>query len=103
MNKEIFKDSFNNIEIVEEEQQKKEVKLIGQQRKVPGLILWEFNETTKLIKRAEFKKTSVVISSLSMSPESINRNHKVIVNENCFYIQALNLKNAIKQVKRTMV
>jgi len=100
--KELFKDSFdsNKVEIVEEKQQKKEIKLIGQQRKVPGLILWEFNEKTKVINRAKFKLTNVFISSLSMSTESITHTHKVIVNENCVYIQALNLKNAIKHLKR---
>ena len=100
--KELFKESFdsNKIEIVEEQQQKKEIKLIGQQRKVPGLILWEFNETTRLIQRAKYKMTNVFISSLSMSTESITHTHKVVVNENCVYIQALNLKNAIKHLKR---
>jgi len=99
--KELFKDSFesNKVEIVEEQQQKKEIKLIGQQRKVPGLILWEYNKTTKLIQVAKFRKINIFISSLAMSPESITETHKVVVNENCIYIQSLNLKNAIKKLK----
>lgn len=100
--KELLRDSFdsNKVEIVEEQQQKKEIKLIGQQRKIPGLILWEYNENTGLVDRAKFNKTNVFISSLSQSVESITHTHKVVVNENCVYIQALNLKNAIKQLKR---
>lgn len=88
------------IEIVAEQQQKKEIKHIGQQRKVPGHILWEFNEKTREIKRAVYKKTNVTITGISMSPESITETHKVVVNENCAYAQAMNKKNARKHFKR---
>lgn len=88
------------IEIVAEQQQKKEIKHIGQQRKVPGHILWEFNEKTREIKRAVYKKTNVFISSVNMSPESITETHNVVVNENCAYVQAMNLENARKHFKR---
>lgn len=87
------------IEIVAEQQQKKEIKHIGQQRKVRGHILWEFNEKTRELKRAQFKKTNVFISAINMSPESITETHKVVVNENCVYFQALNKKNAKKKLK----
>lgn len=100
--KELFKDSFesNRVEIVEEQQQKKEIKLISQQRKIRGLILWECNQKTGLIERAKFKKTNVFISSLSQSVESITDTYKVVVNENCVYIQALNFDNATKKFRQ---
>lgn len=100
--KELLRESFkeNEIEIREEKQQRKEIKLIGQQRKVPGLTLWEYSEKTGLIEKAKFKKDTLAITSLSMSPESITNTHKVVVNEFCVYVQALNLKNAIKVLKR---
>lgn len=88
------------IEIVAEQQQKKEIKHIGQQRKVPGHILWEFNEKTREVVRAVFKKTNITITGTSMSPESITETHKVVVKENCSYVQAMNRKNAIKHFKR---
>jgi len=86
------------IEIVAEQQQKKEIKHIGQQRKVRGHILWEFNERTRILKRAEFKKTTVYITGTGMSPESVTETHKVVVNESCIYFQAMNEKNARKKL-----
>jgi len=99
--KELLRDfTHNNIEIREEQQQKKEIKLLGRQRKVPGLILWEYNERTKLLIEAKYKKEDLVISSLSLSPEDITKSNKVVVNENCVYIQALNFRNAKKKLKK---
>ena len=87
------------IEICTEQQQKKVLKLIGQQRKIPGLTLWEFNLSTLSVRPAVFKKVNVEVSSLN---EKVNQTvrSRVEVGENCFYIQALNLKNAVKKIKK---
>lgn len=98
--KELLRDfTDNNIEIREEAEQRKEIKLLGRQRKIRGLITWEYNEKTHELKRAEYKKEDIVLSSLSMSPESISKVNKVVVNEDCIYFQALNRKNAIKKLR----
>lgn len=86
------------VEIVVEKQQKKEIKLIGRQRKIQGLTLWEFNNKSKELKKAEFKKEDVMINSLRQSPEALTKISKVIVNENCIYFQALNIKNAKRKL-----
>jgi hypothetical protein len=93
-------EDFNSdkIEIQEEQQQKKEIKLIGQQRKIKGLTLWEYNHKTKELKKAKYQKVDVNLKSLSTKDEDINFNHRVIVNENCLYFQALNESNAIKKL-----
>lgn len=91
-----FKES--KVDITAEKQQKKEIKLIGQQRKIPGLSLWEYNEETKELKPAQFKKQDFEITSLSQSPESFNISNKVVVNEHCIYFQALNRKNAERKL-----
>lgn len=99
--KELLKDSFesNKVEIVEEEQQKKELKLIGQQRKMPGLTLWEYNEKTKVLEKAKYKPGSVFISSMSDKIET-TKTYILVVNENCVYFQALNQKNAARKLNK---
>lgn len=97
--KELIQDhKETKVEIVSEQQQKKEIKLIGQQRKVPGLTLWEYNEKTNELKPAQYKKEDVVLNSLAPTPEALTKINKVIVNENCIYFQALNLRNARKKL-----
>ena len=87
------------IEIREEQEQKKEIRFIGSQRSVPGHTLFEYNYATKELNKAKFKIDTLEIKSLSI--EHLKLNHKkVIVNENCYYLQALNQKNAIKKLKK---
>lgn len=88
------------IEIVAEQQQKKEIRFIGQQRKISGLTLWEFNESTGVIQPAKFKKQDFKINSLSIKLEALQISHKVEVNEGCFYLQALNKENALKKLNK---
>lgn len=89
----------DRIEIVAEQQQKKEIKLIGRQRKIRGLILWEFNYKTKELHPAKFQPLSIMISGGGAGTETTEVS-KVRVNENCIYLQALNRKNAIKQLNK---
>lgn len=90
----------NAVQIVEEKQQRKEIKLIGRQRRIPGLILWEFNEKTKELKPVTFKPKSIFISS-SLTSTDTTKTYKCVVNDNCLYFQALNESNAMKKLKRT--
>ena len=74
----------------------KEYKLVCSQRKVAGHTLFEFNKSTKEIKPADIKRECIM---------DFNTNHpiyktKTDIHENCFYIQALNVKNAIKKLKK---
>lgn len=90
---------LQGIEIRAEQEKKKELKLISSQRKIRGLILWEYNEVTHILKRAQFKKQDVTITSLDPSAVHLMINNKVEINERCYYVQALNQKNAIKHLK----
>ena len=81
----------DKIEIVSQVQQKKQIKLIGSQRLIPGLTLWEFNTETKSLNKAKFKQTNYSLNG--------SKTHQVIIQDNCIYIQALNMKNALKKVK----
>lgn len=92
---ESFKET--TVEIVEERQQEKQIKLIGKQRKIPGLTLWEFNHSTKQLSKAKYKPVSVMISA-SLNDSETTRVFKCVVNENCLYFQALNEPNARKKL-----
>lgn len=95
--KELFTSARDQTEIVYQKQLKKEVKLIGSQRRIPGLTLWEYNLKTKQLVKAEFKK---IDHKLNFDRTDLEKRYQVIINENCTYFQALNEKNAIKVLKR---
>ena len=87
----------NEVVITEEKQVIKEFKLLGSQRKVPGHILWELNTKTGELKPAKFKQVDVITVGKHKSYTSHDR---VEISPDCFYFQALNLKNAIKYLKK---
>jgi hypothetical protein len=92
-------DKETEIVILSEQQQRKEIKLIGRQNKIPGLTLWEFNESTKMLNPASFKPESVFISSCD-GVHDTTRTYSVITNPQCIYFQALNKKNAERKLRR---
>lgn len=89
----------SEIVIVEEQQQRKEIKLIGSQNKIKGLTLWQFNESTKELSIAKFRPASIFISS-SINSSETTKNFTVVVNENCIYFQALNESNAKRKLRK---
>ena len=74
----------------------KEYKLIGKQRKVAGHTLFEFNRKTKEIKPANTYRECIIDAGTG------NQIHitKAYVHEGCFYLQALNIKNAEKKLRK---
>lgn len=91
---------LDSIEIVAEQQQKKEIKLVASQRKIRGLICWEFNEKTRELKPAEYRKVDFMLTSFDPNAVNLDMSYKVDVKEDCTYFQALNRKNAIKHLKK---
>lgn len=98
----------DTIELVQQDQQKKEVKFIGRQIKTPGHILWEYNPKIREVIPASFQKTDYILKeeNLRRTPEgvlellSLDITNKVMVSPGCIYFQALNLRNAKKILKR---
>ena len=74
----------------------KEYKLVGSQRKVAGHTLFEFNKSTKEIKAADIKRECII----DFGANKPIYKTKTDMHENCIYIQALNIKNAIKKLKK---
>lgn len=74
----------------------KEYHLIGKQRKVAGHTLFEFDRQTKEIRRADIAHTAYIDAGTG-KPVYKNR---VDIKQGCFYIQALNVKNAEKKLRK---
>ena len=85
----------NNSRVAQEQVDKKhkEYHLIGKQRKVRGHTLFEFNRKTKEIRPADISKEVVV----GMDGNPIYKT-RTYVHQDCFYIQALNVRNAKKKL-----
>src|SRR5690606_37054358 len=88
------------VEIVAEQKQKKEIKLIDSQRKIPGLTLWEYSQSTGRLQQTTFKKQDFILKSLSLKPEDLQISNKVDMKESCIYFQALNRTNAEKKLRK---
>lgn len=74
----------------------KEYHLIGKQRKVPGHILFEFNKETKEIRPMQINRECRVDFGTGRPIYKT----KTYIHEDCFYVQALNLKNAEKKLRK---
>ena len=94
----------NKIEKHEERDQQQEIKsvFIGSMRKVKGLTLFEFNEETQHITIPEYEKQEIIITQQTIQTEGkeVMYRNKLIMKENCIYIQALNVKNMIRKVNK---
>lgn len=82
-------------ELVDE--QRKEYRFIGSERRIPGLILWEYDLTTGELRRAPMKKEI----ELTMDG-SLNKSSKVEAGLLCLYIQAINQENAMRKVRQML-
>ena len=86
------------IEAVERKQN--EYKLIGQLVRVPGHTLYKFNTATRTASRAEVE----VSADSWLNPENMkiesDRKSRVKVEKDCYYEQALSIKNFIKRLRR---
>ena len=86
------------IELLEKRQTN--YRLIGQIRKVAGHTLFKYNRVTHEVAPALYKVSyEMVLNPRSGSLEKVSRT-EVLVEKDCYYEQALNLKNFIKRLRR---
>lgn len=83
------------IEIVAQKEIEKQQKLIGHMRPYKGQKVFEVNCSTGAIKEAEF--TTVDVDFNKAIKKDFSPRKKIIANENCIYIVALNKANALKK------
>lgn len=81
------------VKIVKQVEIKKHRDLIGRMVLYPGQILYEFNKKTMELGKAKFNTVSLDI---------VNGNavKQVDIQENCFYVYAINAKNAVRKIKK---
>ena len=84
----------DEIEVLDK--QKQEFKLIGRTRKVPGHTMFSYNLKTGEIKPADIQQCKS-IDYVSRKPMS---NAKIVIEKDCVYRQALNVKNFVKRLIR---
>jgi uncharacterized protein YnzC (UPF0291/DUF896 family) len=85
----------NLTEEIREVQEERKQTYIGSLKPHKGHKLYEIDIVLNTINEATFEKTEVVFNTKGSTPSSSNK--KVVIKENCFYISALNKKNAIKK------
>lgn len=87
---EIYK--ADKTKIVKQAEVKKESKLIGSMKVIPGLTLFEMDMKSGEIRKAVFKETIATFGGGGSS--------KLEFNPNSMYVQALNLKNAKRKFEK---
>ena len=88
-------DSQERVELNVKKKQEVEYVLHGTIKPKTGHFIWELNEETGEIKKAEFKKTTAVFGAVVASEE-------LIVKPGCIYIPALNSENAKKKYLKNL-
>ena len=88
-------DCRHEIVMQKQKQQQNEYHYIGSCRKRPGLTMFSYKRTTGEIKKAVFAPVP------QMNPDGTTRiRHRLEAEENCVYMQALNIKNFKKLLSR---
>ena len=78
-------------------EQKKQWGLIGSQKHIPGLILFEYDLTTGTLCQAHFKKEI----HLNMD-HTTGVNYRVDTKPLCLYVQAINEANAMRKIQQML-
>jgi len=86
----------DKIEVLHKQQQKQEFKLIGRVRRVPGLTMYSYNLKIGEIKVAEIEQCK----SIDYTTRKPLTNAKILIEKDCIYRQALNIRNFVKRLVR---
>lgn len=81
-------------ELHKQAEQQKGQKYVGSQRIHPGHTLFSFNLLTGEVKRADIEETIVLTKS------GLKKKQKVITEENCQYLGALNEKSLTRKLTK---
>lgn len=91
----IPQDQIQNIKPVEV---KTGLKLIKKFKPQKGHTLFEINKATGQVVKAKFEVEKTISLEKAQTPIKSAPSKKVIMNENCIYISALNIKSCFKKL-----
>lgn len=94
---ELNKDTLEQINATEinlKQKKQHEFKLVGRQRRIPGLTMWCINLKTGEIKKAPIDHSKAIDFK---TREPIYRD-RIVIEPNCLYRQCLNRKSFIKRL-----
>lgn len=86
------------IEMLERKQN--EYKFIGYITAVPGHTLFKFNTETRVAAKATMKIGFHTVFNTKIGMLESVKKSEVVVEKDCYYEQALNMKNFIKRLRR---
>lgn len=78
-------------------QQRKEYRLIGSQKHIPGLILFEYDTTTGELRQASVRREVEIGLN-----GAIGAKHRVDSKDLCLYVQAINKEVAMRKVMQLL-
>ena len=87
--------------VVAPKPQKQEHRFLGTVIRRPGLTLFEYNSKSKTVQVAEVNtQHSYRYNEKTKKKIGVSSRIRVQVRDGCMYVQALNLKNAIRKVRK---
>lgn len=88
-------DTPEHDKVVIEQNVQKQVTLLGSQRKIKGLTMFEFDPIKLTLEPANYKDVQAELNG-----KTTLIRHKLMMKEGCVYIQALNKRNAYKKIAK---
>lgn len=86
--------------VVAPKPQKQEHRFLGTVIRRPGLTLFEYNSKSKTVQVAEVNTQYSYRYNEKTKKVGVSSRTRVQVRDGCMYVQALNLKNAIREVRK---
>jgi hypothetical protein len=86
--------------VVAPKPQKQEHRFLGTVIRHPGLTLFEYNSKSKVVQVAEIDAQYSYHYNEKTKKIGVSTRTRVQVRDGCMYVQALNLKNAIRKVRK---
>ena len=86
--------------VVAPKPQKQEHRFLGTVIRRPGLTLFEYNSKSKTVQVAEVNTQHSYRYNGKAKKVGVSIRIRVQVRDGCMYVQALNLKNAIRKVRK---
>lgn len=86
--------------VVAPKPQKQKYRFLGTVIRRPGLTLFEYNSKSKTVQVAEVNTQHSYRYNEKTKKIGVGSRTRVQVRDGCMYVQALNLKNAIRKVRK---